>query len=658
MFKYISVVFLVGLGLLAKAQKQYQVMDWKTDVTLNTYLVQLMKSQYEQRRQAFAHGLNDKNKALAYAKEVKAKAASLFKNLPPKAALNAKVTGVLQKAGYHIEKLTYQSFSNHHVTANLYVPQGKGPFAAVLFLCGHEDAAKATESYQKTAILLAKNGFVVLVIDPVSQSERVQLTDNSGKSLTRGATTEHTLLNLQSNLLGTSVAAFELLDNQCGIDYLSSRQEVDASKIGCLGNSGGAIQAIYLAAIDDRVKAIAPCSYLANRENTLATTGAADGCAQIPNEGALQLEMSDYLIAAAPKPILILAGRYDFIDYSGTLQSVDDLKKFYGKLNAGNKIKCFTYDDGHGISKPKREIAVQWFKKWFYNDDKKVTEPNLNIESEEALFVSAKGKLNLTDLDEQTIPQYNSKHFEALAAKREEFSKMPLQQRLAKISSLLQLNLVNKLVDVESTGELTKGGAKFQKVIVRKSGQPPLPLLVYQPKKTINKVMVFLNEGGKSKLLDSMALYQKLIDEGNTALILCDLRGVGETTDKASLNDPKYYNDDYRNAMLSLHIGKPLLGQRTDDILTLMNYIGQWQQPAVDVEVTTMGNIGIAALHASLFSPAIKKVNLYACLKSYREIFDQPLAKNNYHLVVNDLASYYDIPDLLSWQSLQQIKFY
>ncbi len=240
------------------------------------------------------------------------------------------------------EKLVYESFRGHHVTANLYIPNGKGPFPAALLFCGHEDLAKATASYQQTAILFAKNGFVVLVIDPVSQSERYQLTDAQGKPLTRGGTTEHTLLNANSNLLGTSTPAYQLLDNSRGLDYLLTRKEVDTARIGCLGNSGGAIQAIYFAAFDKRVKITAACSYLATRERTLEISGAADRmCTDTGREGKLQLEMSDLLIAAAPKPLLVLAGRYDFIDYTGTEEAYKELKKVYTSLGQPNKVSLF-----------------------------------------------------------------------------------------------------------------------------------------------------------------------------------------------------------------------------------------------------------------------------------------------------------------------------
>lgn len=242
-----TVVLILSLyGVTTFAQKQYNVLDWKTDVSLNIYLVQQMRQQYDVRTVKLNNALMSKQQTLAYVKAVRQSAKEIFDKLPQKSPLDPQVTGEISKNGYRIEKVVYQSFKNHHVTANLYLPNGSGKFPAVLLFCGHEDVSKATESYQKTAILLAKNGFVVFVIDPISQSERVQLTDEKGKALTRGATTEHTLLNLSANLVGTSVAAYELFDNQRGLDYLLTRKEVDATKIGCMGNSGGGMQTIYL----------------------------------------------------------------------------------------------------------------------------------------------------------------------------------------------------------------------------------------------------------------------------------------------------------------------------------------------------------------------------------------------------------------------------
>lgn len=641
------------MSINSYAQKQYNVLDWKADVSLNTYLVQQMHQQYDLRRADFNNALKSKEQTLTYIKNVKQKAKQVLSKLPQKAALQMQITGEVKQDGYSIEKIVYQSFENHHVTANLYLPNESGKFPAVLLFCGHEDVSKATESYQKTAILLAKNGFVVFVIDPISQSERVQLTDENGKAQTRGSTTEHTLLNLSSNLLGTSVAAYELFDNQRGLDYLVTRKEVDATKVGVMGNSGGGMQTIYFAAIDDRVKAIVPCSYLASRENTFATTGAADGCAQIPNEGEQLLEMSDYLVAAAPKPTLILAGRYDFIDYNGTLQSFDDLKKVYASLGEAEKAKLFTYDDGHGISKPKREKAVQWFRKWFYNDDKTIVEPELKTLTDRELFASAKHKVNLSFPNEINLKQQNELLFIAYADNREKFKKQSSTERQKVIQKLLNINTEKRKVEVEELGQVHAKFAVFHKVIIRKENEVPMPALVYYPQKPAKKVVIWISDDGKNKLVDSSSLMQRYIDQQDVAVVFADLRGTGETADKLELNDPKYFSKDYRNAMLALHIGKPLLGQRTTDIFSLLEFVSLHSQlKNAALELNAKGNIGLAGLYASLFRENIVNLNLYECLESYQQILQQPLAKDRYNLVVHNVLSYYDIPDLVRWTKI------
>lgn len=654
MLKRIPIFLLILSSFYTLAQKQYNVLDWKADVSLNIYLVQQMRKQYEKRNADFSKALKTKAQTLAYIERVKQEAKNLFRKLPQKATLNAQITGAIAQDGYKMEKIVYQSFQDHHVTANLYVPNAKGKLPAVLLFCGHEDVSKATESYQKTAILLAKNGFVVFVIDPISQSERVQLTEANGKSLTRGSTTEHTLLNLSSNLLGTSVAAYELFDNQCGLDYLLTRKEVDTSKIACVGNSGGGMQTIYFAAIDSRVKAIVPCSYLASRENTLATTGAADGCAQIPNEGAQHLEMSDYLIAAAPKPTLVLAGRYDFIDYNGTLQSFNDLKKVYASLGHPEKLSLFTFDDGHGISKPKREKTVQWLRKWFYNDDRVIVEPELVTLTDKDLFSSAKQKVSLSFPEEVTVQKKNELLYEEYAETRKAFAKLGEIRRKKAIQNLLSINLNSRKPNVEKAGKVQVKGLSFEKLIIRKDDEIPLPALIAYPKTKVKNVVIWLSDEGKSKLIDSVD-----VSDENTAYIFADLRGTGETMDKTEMNDPKYFSKDYRNAMLALHIGKPLIGQRAEDIATLLDFIsGNQQLSGAVIEVNTKGNVGVAALHAAFFRPEINKLHLYQCLESYQQILKQPLVKDRYGLVVNSILEYYDIPDMVSWIKSTEISFH
>ncbi len=656
MKKYLIILFAI-VTLHSAAQKQFSVLDWKAESTLNSYLVQQMHVQYDARRKQLATAFLSSRNMQAYAAACRNKIINLLGEQPLKTALHPAVTGTIEEDDYKIEKILFESFPSHHVTANLYLPKTKKPSPAVLLFCGHEDAAKATESYQQTAILFAKNGFVVFVVDPVSQAERYQLTDASGKPLTRGGTTEHTLLNEASNLFGGSTAADELWDNVRALDYLVTRTEVDTARIGCLGNSGGAMQAIYFAGFDSRIKVIAPCSYLATRERTLELTGPADGCAQMPNEGKEQMELADYLIAAAPKPLLILAGRYDFIDYRGTEEAYHELKKVYTVLGQPEKISLFTYKDGHGISQPKREAVVGWFSKWLQGDSGKVHEKKANLKTAAQLQVTSSGQLASGSRTEKNIVDRNMSWYRSWLTARTSLGSIPIKDRLPFIAEQAGINYLDHKIHVENKGIAEQEGIVFHKNILRKDNEPPLPVLQVLPSTAATRVMILCGEEGKAKnVMDTRAI-RSLLSTGY-AVILCDLRGTGETEDKAEFNDPKYYNREYRNAMLALHIGRSLVGQRTTDLLSVFDMIATDKQlSGLPVEITASGITAIPAMHAMLFSTAAKKLHLAKNIRSYEEILANPTARDWYSYIIPRVLRYYDIPDLEKWIGPANIEY-
>jgi dienelactone hydrolase len=647
-FKYgfVSLLACMCFALAANAQKQFNVLDWKTDVTLNTYLVQQMHAQYEARRKEFEAAIKSKEAATVYVKKVQAKAKKLFGNLPAKTALHATVSGTIRKEGYSIEKIAYESFPGHHVTANLYLPVGQGPFPAALFFCGHEDISKATESYQKTAILFAKSGFAVLVIDPISQAERYQLTDANGKPLTRGGTTEHTLLNETSNLGGTSTPADELWDNVRALDYLFTRKEIDTSRVGCLGNSGGGIQTIYFAAIEKRIKVMAVCSFLFTRERALELTGPSDGCSQMPDEGKLQMEMNDFLIAAAPTPVLVLAGRYDFIDYTGTVTATNELKKFYSALGKNERVELFTVDDGHGISKPKREAALSWFQRWLKNDLSRIREGDLLISQPSDLTVTASGQVSTSFSNEVSIPARNLALYDAAASSRQQFAAMDRNVQLQAIKKMLRFEKPSASLHADQAGFVEKDGLTYNKIILRREREVPLPVLVIYPSGAVNSVILWCDGRGKNKIADSTEYIQSMLNK-NAAIVLADLRGMGETEDRTDQNDPKYYNREYRNAMLALHIGKPLAAQRTTDIQTVLDLIGTDDRlKGHPVQLYASGFATHPAMFAALFNPQIATLEV-SDLPSYKYILDHPVERDWYSYVIPNVLLSFDVPDIV-----------
>jgi hypothetical protein len=244
---------------------------------------------------------------------------------PERMPLQVQVVRVLPRDGYRIENLVFQSLPRHHVPGNLYVPEGKGPFPGVLFPLGHYANPRAAEEYQRTCILLAKQGFVVLTYDPPGQGERHQLLGPGGRPSAQG-TTEHTLVDCGALLTGTCAAQYFIWDAMRGLDLLAARPEVDATRLGCLGNSGGGTTTAYLMALDERVACAVPNCFVTSLERLFATVGPQDGEACLPGQVAIGLDHADFLLLRAPRPVQLSCPARDYYDIDGAWATFREAK--------------------------------------------------------------------------------------------------------------------------------------------------------------------------------------------------------------------------------------------------------------------------------------------------------------------------------------------
>ena len=101
--------------------------------------------------------------------------------------MNPVVTGVIERDGYRVEKIIFESMPQYPVTAALFVPDGlteKRP--AILNVIGHSTASFRREIYQVVILNLVKKGFIVLAMDPYGQGERIDYWDaEKGRSPVR-----------------------------------------------------------------------------------------------------------------------------------------------------------------------------------------------------------------------------------------------------------------------------------------------------------------------------------------------------------------------------------------------------------------------------------------------------------------------------------------
>ncbi|HUT22912.1 MAG TPA: acetylxylan esterase, partial [Sumerlaeia bacterium] len=548
-------------------------------------------------------------------------------------------------------KVAFESRPNHHVTANLYLPStGKRPCPSVLVPCGHSPNGKAYPSYQSACVLLAKNGFAALIVDPICQGERYQFLDASGKPATGGGTMAHTLLDVGAKLVGSGSVAYEAWDNIRAVDYLVSRPEVDPTRIGCTGNSGGGTQTTFLMALDDRINVAAPACYLMTREAVFDTIGPADGCQHLANEGLHGIEQGDYIAMRAPKPTIILAAERDFFDINATSVAFREAKRLYAVLGFAARVDLFAADEEHGFGKPLRQAAVWWMRRWLLDDDSPVVEPELNLQKEQDLWVTETGQVGSHWKGEVTVADLNLRRAKELAPERARFWKdNGRAECLAEVKRLIGFRDERTTLSVETKGAIAREDCRVEKLLIQRAGQTPVPALLFLPKGKSGKLPAILYVDGRGKRVEAVpgGAASKLASQGRVVLSI-DARGFGETTDDPSEGHAKYWNCEHRNAMIAMHIGRPLLGQRVEDVLDALEaLVAREDVDKGRIQIVGIGQAGPVALHAAAIDERFGEATIDRSIASWIDLVAAPLGHDHLTHVVPFALTRYDLPDLV-----------
>lgn len=171
----------------------------------------------------------------------------------PRTPPPARMTHRQEFSEYRLENLVIETAPKIFLTANLYLPRaGNGPFPVILYQCGHANKSY----YARHGAWFASHGIAALVMDNIEMGE-VEFTHHGVYA--------HAWFHWYSR--GFSPLAVELLNAKRAVDYLVARPDIDRTRIGATGRSGGGMTTFFLAALDERIKASAPVS------GTLSTNG-------------------------------------------------------------------------------------------------------------------------------------------------------------------------------------------------------------------------------------------------------------------------------------------------------------------------------------------------------------------------------------------------
>jgi cephalosporin-C deacetylase-like acetyl esterase len=560
--------------------------------------------------------------------------------LPERTPLNPRITGTLDRGDYKIEKIVFESQPKFFVTANLYLPKtGSPPYPAILYPLGHELGGKSNPTWQQMLGSLARRGYVALAWDPLGQEERKQFFDpdwNDSKFFS--STVEHTELGAQCMLVGDALARYTIWDGIRALDYLLSRPEVDASRAGATGNSGGGTHTTYLSALDDRIKVAAPSCYITSWRVLLDALGPQDAEQVFPGWLTNGMDFPDFIYSFAPKPFLVLSAIRDFFPIGGVRETFAEAHRVYEALGSGDKLQKVEADDGHGYSKPRRQAAYRWFARWLKSQEDDGAEQDVPIARSEDLWATATGQV-ATSLHGEDVFSLNLKRYEAVKTNRPAFS-------LDKVRELAAFQPAKGDLKIKTYGTAPRDGYRIEKLTYESEPGILIPALLYVPESRTGKSPAVLYADGEGKKASTEAA-GRLVRKGFVVLSV-DLRGMGETRPALDARDDfTRWFGDHDSAETAILLGKTLVGMRAADIARGIDLLAA--RPEVDASNLAgvgKGAAAVAMLHAAALDPRIRRVALEEMLVSYDAIVTHRIHRKMFEQIVPSALKDYDLPDL------------
>ena len=644
------------------------------------YFVQQVRRVEEKANQRRA-ALKTRADAEAYIHDIRAKIQQSFGPWPEKTPLKPRVTSVVERDTYKIENVIFESRPGFLVTANLYIPKGRDfPLPGVVGTCGHSSNGKAAEAYQAFAQGLARQGYVVLLYDPIGQGERLQYPDEKLKSKIGVGVREHLYAGNQQFLVGEFFGSWRAWDGIRALDYLLTRKEVDPKHIGVTGNSGGGTMTTWLCGVESRWTMAAPSCFVTTFRRNLENELPADTEQCPPKALALGLDHSDFLAAIAPKPVIILAKEKDYFDVRGSEEAYDRLRHLYKLLGAAENVGLFVGPGYHGYSQESREAMYRWFNRVTRISDAE-SEPQLTIEKDETLWCTPRGQI--CELDSRPIYSFTKAKSQALAPGPVPGAALPTGGRAKRPKNLTHEELKNRIVEAlrlrwpsrKAVPEYrilrnwrSRGYPKRYWTTYAIETEPGISAIVYylsdeqlmsRPSAGNKRAILYVAHQSSDAELRAEPLIAELLKaEPDSAFYTCDVRGIGEsqpdTCNQNSFLDP--YGSDYFYAIHSIMLDRPYVGQKTYDVLRVLDWLKKHGHD--EVHLVGKGWGALPATFAAVLSDQVKQVTLKNALTSYSDIAESETYAWPLSALVPNVLQSFDLPDchrVLEKKNLRQI---
>jgi len=527
--------------------------------------------------------------------------------MPGRTDLHATVTGTLERDGYVVERVHYQSRPRLYVTGNVYRPARIAPgrkCPAVLYLVGHTRWGKA--AYQSHGIWFAKHGYVCLVLDTLGQGEIPGLHAGTYRGK-RGWWSR-----------GYTPAGVECWNGVRGIDYLVSRNDVDPDRIAVTGFSGGGAATLWVAAADERVKAVVVVSGIADLSAYVSDRYVNVHCDCMFLHNAFGWPWVRIPALIAPRPLLVINGTEDrFFPLDAHQRIMSRLERVYALFGAGDMVDSVVSVGPHGYRPDVRRAAYRFINLHLKGDPSVVTDSEADLLREEggrpvAPIPASALRVFQDGLPADALNPVIDEHFvpvtEVAVPEAGRFTRWR-KDLLAELRRVTFRTLPDsiepaRLLDEEQGGRWCLSGEEGIRFYVTR-------LSPQVDEEKVQRVVMIVADPETPAEADVPAWAWAWVRPGD-AVFLCEPRGVGPTQWSDEV-PPNYV------ARALVLVGQTADAGRVRDIASAADFLSARLQPAEGVLVMGRAYGAVLAGYAALWEPRIASAVLVAPYATHRD---------------------------------------
>jgi hypothetical protein len=457
------------------------------------------------------------------------------------------------------------------------------------------------------------------------------------------------MLGNSMQLAGEFFGTWRAWDGIRALDYLLTRPEVDATRIGITGNSGGGTLTSYINSLDERFTMAAPSCFVTTYVHNIENEEPQDSEQIPPRFLGLGLDVADFFIARAPRPVMLLGQKNDFFDPRGLLETYGEVRKIYSLLGAENNVEYFIGPDGHGYHRKNREAMHRFFSK--HSGMRLIeNEGDIKLEDRTNLQCTDRGQVNLSMKNCRKVFEFTQQKAESLRVSRKTKTKAELESA---VRSLLNIKPVDATPMYRKLKPTDNPDFFISRFAVETEPEIQAILFSLSSKQKSGAPRLFLDAGISANLYVPHLSSREDINNGEfdfTAgdrdAYALDPRGGGESTPLSCGMQDFFspYDSDYFYACIGNMLGSPYLGGKVFDILQTLRLLKDYGYS--DIHLIGRGLGSITCAFAAFLSGDVKKVTLKNALTSYHELAMCPSYKWPLSHMIHGVLKHFDLPDI------------